>query len=150
MVVGGPASLRYFTTLSGTRFRGLRALILGIGLDVVAIERISRSLGEGNGRFEELVFTPAEIAACARRADRERALAARFAAKEACFKALGTGWAGGVSFRQVEVIGAEGERPDLRLSGEAEARARALGVRKAHLSLSHEVDLAAAVVVLES
>ena len=125
-------------------------MILGIGLDVVAIERISRSLGEGNGRFEELVFTPAGIATCARRRDREHALAARFAAKEACFKALGTGWARGVSFRQVEVVGVEGERPELRLTGQAGERAEALGVRKIHLSLSHELAVAAAVVVLES
>ena len=105
---------------------------------------------EGNGRFEELVFTPAEIATCARRRDREHALAARFAAKEACFKALGTGWARGVSFRQVEVVGVEGERPELRLTGQAGERAEALGVRRIHLSLSHELDVAAAMVVLES
>lgn len=66
-------------------------MILGIGLDVVAVERIARSLSEGGGTFEEHIFTPAERAACQARADRARALAARFAAKEACFKALGTG-----------------------------------------------------------
>ena len=56
-------------------------MILGIGLDVVATERISRSLAEGNGRFEEIVFTPAELESCAARVDRAQALAARFAAK---------------------------------------------------------------------
>ena len=124
-------------------------MIVGIGLDVVAIERISRSLCEEGGRFEALVFTAAELEACAARADRADALAARFAAKEACFKALGTGWAEGVSFRQVEVKGVEGGRPELRLSGPAAERAAALGVRAMHVSLTHSAGVAAAVVVLE-
>jgi len=124
-------------------------LILGIGFDVVAIDRISRSLSAGNGEFERLVFTVAELEACAARADREQALAARFAAKEACFKALGTGWAKGVSFQQVAVAGLEGGRPELRLTGPAAARAQSLGVRAMHVSLSHDTAVAAAVVVLE-
>jgi holo-[acyl-carrier protein] synthase len=125
-------------------------VILGIGVDVVAIERISRSLAEGDGRFEEQVFTQEERAGCAGRADRAQALAARFAAKEACFKALGTGWAQGVSFQQVEVVDAEGGRPELRLRGTAAERARALGVGRVHVTLSHELAVAAAVVVLET
>jgi len=124
-------------------------VILGIGLDVVATERIARSLADGNGRFAELVFTAAERAACAPRADRAQALAARFAAKEACFKALGTGWAEGVSFQQIEVVGLEGGRPMLQLTGRAAERARALGVRQMHVTLTHEQHVAAAVVVLE-
>ncbi len=124
-------------------------MILGIGLDVVATDRISRSLAEGNGRFEELVFTPAEREACATRADRAQALAARFAAKEACVKALGTGWAHGVAFQQVEVVGLEGGRPELRLTGRAAERAQALKVGRVHVTLSHELGVAAAVVVLE-
>ena len=125
-------------------------MIVGIGLDVVAIERISRSLAEGNRRFEEIVFTPAEREICASRADRAQALAARFAAKEACLKALGTGWAQGVSLQNVEVVGAAGEPPWLRLTGHAAERARALGVARVHVTLSHELEVAAAVVVLES
>ena len=125
-------------------------MIVGIGLDVVATDRISRSLAEGNGRFEELVFTPAEREVCAPRADRAQAFAARFAAKEACFKALGTGWAEGVSFQQIEVVNGEGGRPELRLTGHAAEQAQALGVRNVHVTLSHEVDVAAAVVVLEN
>ncbi len=124
-------------------------MILGIGVDVVAIERIARLLSEPNGRFEELVFTSAEVVACAGRADREHALAARLAAKEACFKALGTGWAEGVSFQQVEVASLEGGRPELRLTGRAAERARALGVQSIHVSLTHDTGVAAAVVVLE-
>ncbi len=124
-------------------------MILGIGLDVVATERISRSMAEGNGRFEEMVFTLAEREACASRADRAQALAARFAAKEACFKALGTGWANGVSFQQIEVVALESGSPELHLTGRAAERAQALGVGRVHVTLSHELAVAAAVVVLE-
>ena len=125
-------------------------MILGIGVDIVAIERISRSLAEGDVTLEEQVFTEAERAACADRADRARALAARFAAKEAGLKALGTGWAQGLSFQQVEVVDGEGGRPELRLNGAAAERARALGVGHMHVSLSHDLTVAAAVVVLET
>jgi len=129
--------------------RGGAPVILGIGLDVVATERIARSLADDGSDFEAHVFTAAEREECRERADRTQALGARFAAKEACFKALGTGWAQGVSFHQVEVRGLEGGRPELRLSGAAAERAHALGVRHIHVSLTHEADVAAAVVVLE-
>ena len=125
-------------------------MILGIGVDIVAIERISRSLAEGDVTLEEQVFTEAERAACADRADRARALAARFAAKEAGLKALGTGRAQGLSFQQVEVVDGEGGRPELRLTGAAAERARALGVGHMHVSLTHDLAVAAAVVVLET
>ena len=124
-------------------------MILGIGLDVVATERIARLLANDGSDFEERVFTAAELQECRERADRAQALGARFAAKEACLKALGTGWTRGLSFRQVEVWGLAGGRPELRLSGEAAERAQALGVRRIHVSLTHEADVAAAVVVLE-
>jgi holo-[acyl-carrier protein] synthase len=124
-------------------------LILGIGLDVVATERIARLLANSGSDFEERVFTAAELEECRERADRAQALGARFAAKEACFKALGTGWTRGLSFRQVEVTGLAGGRPELRLAGEAAAQAQALGVRRILVSLTHEADVAAAVVVLE-
>ncbi len=124
-------------------------MILGIGLDIVATERIARSLTNDGSTFAERVFTAAELEECRERADRALALGARFAAKEACFKALGTGWTRGVSFLQVEVRGLEGGQPELQLSGAAAERAQALGVRRIHVSLTHEADVAAAVVVLE-
>jgi len=124
-------------------------MILGIGLDVVATQRIAKSLAAGDGSFETRVFTAAERAACRDRADRVQALAARFAAKEACCKALGTGLGQGIALDRVEVIEVEGGRPELRLTGSAALRAQALGVRKVHVTLTHEGDLAAAVVVLE-
>lgn len=125
-------------------------MIVGIGVDVVATARIARSLADTAGAFEERVFTLGERLACRERADRAQALAARFAAKEACLKALGTGMARGVSLEDVEVVQVDGGRPDLHLTGSAAERARTLGVRRVLVSLSHESDVAAAVVVLET
>ncbi|HEU5262442.1 MAG TPA: holo-ACP synthase [Gemmatimonadales bacterium] len=124
-------------------------MILGIGLDVVETAQIRRLLAAHGRRFEERVFTAAERGECAGRADREQAFAARFAAKEACFKALGTGWTQGVSFLQVEVTRTDGGAPALRLSGRAADRARERGVRSVHVSLSHQAGIAAAAVILE-
>ena len=124
-------------------------VILGIGIDVVATGRIARAMAGFGQRFEERVFTRGELADCAERADRAEALAARFAAKEACLKALGTGAAEGLSFRQIEVVHEADGRPALNLTGAAAARASRQGVRATHVSLSHQPGLAAAVVILE-
>jgi len=126
-----------------------RVMILGVGLDVVETERVARALAAHGPRFEERVYTAAERADCAQRADRVQALAVRFAAKEAFLKALGTGWVRGLSLRQVEVVEKEGGAPALRLVGAAAAYARRRKVRKTHVSLSHQPGLAAAVVILE-
>ena len=124
-------------------------MIRGVGLDVVAVARIDDLLARRGERFLDRVFTPAERAACDPRADRSRALAARFAAKEAGMKALGTGWSGGVGWRDFEVTGGAGSPPRLVLSGVAADRARELGADRVHLSLSHDGGVAVAVVVLE-
>ncbi|HXF95939.1 MAG TPA: holo-ACP synthase, partial [Gemmatimonadales bacterium] len=92
---------------------------------------------------------PAELAACDRRSDRVEALAARFAAKEAFLKALGTGWIRGVSLRQIEVVRGPDRRPALRPTGASAERLKERGVTRLHLSLSHQPGLAAAVVILE-
>jgi len=124
-------------------------MIVGIGLDLVETARVERVLSTYGTRFEQRVYTPVEIRACAARADRIQALAARFAAKEACLKALGTGWSAGLSLRQVEIVSGEGGRPSIRLLANAESRARTLGVRSIHVSLTHQPGTAAAMVVLE-
>lgn len=124
-------------------------MIIGIGLDVVETAKVGQLLAELDLRFEERVFTPAERRDCGERADRAAALAARFAAKEACFKALGTGWSEGVSFLQVEVRRPDGGAPTLALSGHAAERAQARGVKHVHVTLSHSAGLAAAAVILE-
>jgi holo-[acyl-carrier protein] synthase len=125
-------------------------VIVGIGIDVVEVVRLAEALERQGDRFVEKVFTDGERAACASRADRVLALAARFAAKEACLKALGTGWAEGLGFRDVEVVREGNHPPQLVLHGEAVRRAEALGVTRSHVSLTHQPGLAAAVVILES
>lgn len=125
-------------------------MIVGLGIDVVEIERI-RSLRQRRGdRFCERVFTAGEVAACLRREDPAPSLAARFAAKEAGMKALGTGWGEGVGWRDLEVVSVAGKQPRLQLHGRAARRAADLGARCSYLSLTHDGGVAAAVVVLEA
>jgi holo-[acyl-carrier protein] synthase len=124
-------------------------MILGIGIDLLEIERLRAALERHGDRFAERVFTERERADCAGRANELQKLAARFAAKEAGLKALGTGWAEGLAFRQVEVVREPNGRPRLELHGAAAERARELGVKETHVSLTHERSSAAAVVILE-
>jgi len=124
-------------------------MILGVGLDVVETERVARAMAAHGRRFEQRVYTPTELADCAERGDRMQALAARFAAKEALLKALGTGFAGGFSLMEIEVTRSDDGQTGLRLGARVAARAGERGVRRVHLSISHQPGLAAAVVVLE-
>lgn len=124
-------------------------MIKGIGIDLIQTSRLARALERHGDRFERRVFTEGELEQCRERRDRTLALAARFAAKEACLKALGTGWAEGLSFRQIEVVRTAGGKPELRLHGAARERARAAGVRSILVSLTHQDEAAAALVVLE-
>jgi holo-[acyl-carrier protein] synthase len=124
-------------------------MIRGLGIDLLETARMSAALAEHGERFASRVFTPLELEQCAERKDRIQALAARFAAKEACLKALGTGWSAGLAFRQVEVVRRSNGRPELRLHGAAAQRADDMGVTAFHVSLTHQESAAAAVVILE-
>lgn len=123
--------------------------VRGIGIDVCKVERIAESLTRFGGRMERRLFTPDELAYCRGFKDPMPHLAARFAAKEAASKALGTGLAGGVSWTQIEVVQPGGRVPTLRLSGAALERFQAIGATRSHLSLSHDAGLGVACVVLE-
>lgn len=116
---------------------------LQVGTDIVEIARIMAALGRFGERFLERVYTPAEQALCR---GRPPELAARFAAKEAAMKALGTGRRG-VGWREVEVLADMRGRPLLHLHGRAAARAAAIGLRRFAVSLSHERGYAIAVVI---
>lgn len=122
--------------------------VLGIGVDIVSVERVERALRR-RPALAGRIFAPSESEACLHRADPYPSLAARFAAKEACMKALGTGWGSGVSFREITVAGAFGEPPRLVLEGGAAARLQAMGATRVHLSLTHDGGMAGAFVVLE-
>jgi holo-[acyl-carrier protein] synthase len=124
-------------------------MVVGIGSDLVEISRIAASIERFGDRFLARVFTPAEIAFCRRKRNAAESFAARFAAKEAGAKALGTGISHGIAWPEIEVKRQPGEKPTLHWSGRAAARAALLGVRHTEISLTHSRDLAMAVVIVE-
>ena len=122
--------------------------VIGIGLDLVEVSRIRDLLERHGDRFKDRTFTVGEIAYCDKCADPAMHYAARFAAKEAGAKALGTGFADGVSWKDIEVMRAENGAPALVFHGGAATLAKSKGVTNALVSLSHTKDTAAAQVVL--
>jgi len=125
-------------------------MVIGVGTDLMEIARIQQSVDRFGERFLRRVFTPREIKYCLQKKNSAESLAARFAAKEAGAKALGTGISRGVGWLELEVTRSPGERPFLELSGRAAARAQSLGVAHVSLSLTHSRDTALAVVIMES
>ena len=125
-------------------------MITGIGIDVVQNERIRESIQRFGDRFLHRIYTEGEIEYCRKCAQPEIHYAARFAAKEAAFKALGTGWAAGVKWKDVEVERLASGQPKLHLYGEALARATSMGATRFHVSLTHDRLVSCAVVILES
>lgn len=124
-------------------------VVLGIGVDLVEVERVEKAVKRFSGKFLHRVFTPGELALCRQRAGSGHCLAGRFAAKEAVLKALGTGLAGGLRWIDVEVGGSPGKAPEVLLKGKAAARAKEKGVERIHLSITHGRRTAVAFAVLE-
>jgi holo-[acyl-carrier protein] synthase len=124
-------------------------MIYGIGVDIVATERFQRFIDAGNSAIMDRLFTEAERSLCRSRKDAASCLAARFAAKEAFLKALGTGLRDGISWKDMEVSNNALGKPELNLSGKAAEQVQATGVIGVHLSLSHDSGSAIAMVVLE-
>jgi len=114
-----------------------------VGIDLIAIPRVRAAIERHDGRFLRRVYTPEEVAFCRGRVPE---LAARFAAKEAVMKALGTG-AHGVAWREIEVLPDRRGKPLIYLYGRAKERAERIGLRALDVSLTHERDFAAAAVV---
>jgi holo-[acyl-carrier protein] synthase len=125
-------------------------MIVGTGVDIVEVSRMAGAIERFGSRFLERVFTPAEIRYCESKKNRIERYAARFAAKEAAIKAIGTGWRHGVAWHDVEVRRESGGRPTISYSGKAAEFAAALGMKRASLSLSHTAEHAIAQVILES
>ena len=122
--------------------------VIGIGVDLIELDRFRAALERRGERFLERIFTPHERRSCLRRADPVPELAARFAAKEATFKAIGTGWRQGVRWIDVEVRNAPSGRPYLLVSGRVAEIAGQLGGRRLTVSLTHSAATAAAQVML--
>jgi holo-[acyl-carrier protein] synthase len=125
-------------------------MIVGTGIDVTEVPRLAAAVDRFGDRFLRRIFTEGEIAYCESKANRLERYAARFAAKEAGMKALGTGWNHGVRWRDVEVRRHPGHRPTLVFHGKAGEFAVRLGVRNIALSLTHTGEQAIAQVILES
>ena len=124
-------------------------MIVGSGIDLVEIPRIQQSMERFGKRFLDRVYTAAEQAYCLRKRNAAESLAARFAAKEAGAKALGTGISRGVNWLEIEVVREPSGRPTIQFHGRAVELAQHMGVAHIALSLTHTATLSMASVVLE-
>jgi holo-[acyl-carrier protein] synthase len=123
-------------------------MITGIGTDIVDVDRIAEKIGKEHG-FRELVFTAAEISYCEGKVNKYQHYAARFAAKEAFFKAMGTGWAAGTAFNEIEIIHDANGKPLMTLHGATAVWAQQKGLGIISVSVSHVTTMATAVVMIE-
>jgi holo-[acyl-carrier protein] synthase len=124
-------------------------VIVGLGLDIAEIDRLEHVLTRRGAAILERLYTPREVAYCESHKNKFERYAARFAAKEAAMKALGTGWRRGVRWRDIEVVNAPSGKPILRLEGVARQVAEGLRVRNISLTITHTGNLAVAQVILE-
>ncbi len=124
-------------------------MIYGIGTDITSIVRFSHDMERYGKRFLEKIFTPDEIAEGDCRADRGNYFSGRFAAREAFFKALGTGWGRGLSLKEVSVEKDSDGRPRFNLSPRVQAVLGERKITRVHLSITHDAELAQAFVVME-
>jgi len=125
-------------------------MIVGTGIDIAEVPRIRQSIERFSDRFLHRIYTAGEIRYCDSKANRVERYAARFAAKEAAMKALGTGWSHGVRWVDCEVVRLPSGRPTIAFHGKAGEIAAKLGVKNAALSLSHTAEQAIAQVILEN
>ena len=123
-------------------------MIVGIGTDIIEVARIERLLTKQK-RFQKRIYTETEIAYCEAKKNNVQNYAARFAAKEAFLKAIGTGWRRGVAFKEIEVVNNEQGKPEIFLSGKAKEIADNLAITNIQVSLSHLKDYAIAIVTAE-
>lgn len=124
-------------------------MIIGTGIDVAEPTRLQQAVERYGERFLRRIFTSGEVAYCERRRNKWERLAARFAAKEAAMKALGTGWRRGVRWRDVEIVNLRSGQPTLKLHGQAKKLATGKGVRNISLSLTHTQQFVLAQVIFE-
>ena len=125
-------------------------MIVGLGLDIAEVDRIEAAIRRHGAPFLERLFTPAEVSYCERHKNKFERYAARFAAKEAAMKALGTGWTQGVRWRDIEVTREVTGKPTLRLTGAARQIAERMGANNISVSITHSGNLALAQVIFES
>jgi holo-[acyl-carrier protein] synthase len=125
-------------------------MIVGLGVDITEVDRIEAAIARRGRALLERIFTPSEILYCEKHRNRAERFAGRFAAKEAAMKALGTGWARGVRWLDIEVVREPSGKPTLKLSGATRAIADGLGVKNIAVTITHDGNTALAQVIFES
>jgi holo-[acyl-carrier protein] synthase len=125
-------------------------MIVGLGVDITEVDRMEAAIARRGRALLERLFTPAEIRYCEKHRNRAERFAGRFAAKEAAMKALGTGWARGVRWVDIEVVREPSGKPTLKLSGATRAIADQLGVKNIVVTITHDGNTALAQVIFES
>ena len=123
-------------------------MIYGVGTDIIEVKRVKKQLEKISGLKEKL-FSPLEIAYCESKKYAEQHFTARFAAKEAFFKALGTGWRNGLAYKEIELINNELGKPEIKLYGKSKEFANKEKIKTIHVSISHIKNIANAIVILE-
>ncbi|MEP7255719.1 MAG: holo-ACP synthase [Ferruginibacter sp.] len=124
-------------------------MIFGIGTDLIEVERVAEKMEKKAG-FKELVFSTHEIEHCETMSHKYEHYAARFAAKEAFLKAMGTGWRNGTAFNEIEIYNDRQGKPELRFLGNTANTISGMGFGKISVSLSHLKSIASAIVIIES
>ena len=124
-------------------------MIFGIGLDIIEINRIKKSLEKYSTRFENKVFTDREIDYCQSQADPGKHFAARFAVKEAVSKSLGTGITRDVGFKDIEVVNQDSGKPIVKMGGRGKILFEKLNLKSIHISISHDRNYAIAHAIAE-
>jgi holo-[acyl-carrier protein] synthase len=123
-------------------------MVTGVGIDMIEVDRVKDSMKKESG-FREMVFSEHEIAYCQPKANRFEHYAARYAAKEAFYKALGTGWLDGTAFNEVEIFNLPNGKPEVRFIGSTAEIIKKLKLKNIQVSLTHLKAMASAVVVIE-
>ena len=124
-------------------------MIIGTGIDIVEIDRIKRSIIKYSDRFKNKVFTQREIDYCHSQADPAKHFAARFSVKEAVLKCFGTGMAGGILWKDVEVDNKKSGQPTLNLYGKGKELFNQLNIKHIHISITHDKSYAVAHAIAE-
>lgn len=123
-------------------------MIAGVGIDMIEVERVATKISKEGG-FREMVYTKKEIDYCEPKTNKFEHYAARFAAKEAFFKALGTGWVNGTAYNEIEIMNEESGKPELSLLGETAKLFAGMEFSKISVSMSHLKAIASAIVIIE-
>ena len=124
-------------------------MISGLGIDMIEVERVAEKMARAEG-FREMVFSKKEIEYCEQKKNKFEHYAVRFAAKEAFYKAIGSGWMNGTAFNEIEITNDEKGKPSIVLLGDTSQLMTQMGIKNILVSLTHLKTMASAVVIIEN